>query len=421
MSNEPVAPVVRRELPDGRRVLVLPADDAVVLSLVLPTGARDFGTGGAAALELLGSALLDAPVDGAGTGLNSWLRERGAVAEAVVDQESVTLRCRVSVDGLGDCLPVFLTAVARPTLTDARCLVAHRELSELRAAGPSARARASRRLRELLFGSHPLGHSVDGSAELPALDAAQLLTLRQELLAVAAPVVVLACPPSVVPAALELLAGGLPPVAAIGSGTGGRRAPVAEVFSDGGINLRAADGGPRAWVAAGGHAPARTAPEAAAFGVLAEVCGGAEGSLLRRTLYEDFALECTVAAEYLGYGDCGLWQLELELDTEAVALTEAAVREVLELVANGRLPEPSFRAALAAARTAAATEAADPVLRSVRAAVESIDDAPGQGAGERDGGEPGAGDWAGRLARVTAPDVALAAKQVLRTYSVAVV
>ncbi len=164
-------------------------------------------------------------------------------------------------------------------------------------------------------------------------------------------------------------------------------------------------------MAAGGQGPARTDASAPAFAVLAELCGASEGSLLGRTLSTDLAVDCSLEAQYVGYSDSGLVRLELELATDHVALTESVVREVLELIAGGRLQETALLTARAAAHARARAEAADPALGSYRAAMRLID---GEGGDDR-------GEWAQRLSQVTGAEVARAARAVLRTYAVAVV
>ncbi|MFK0262664.1 M16 family metallopeptidase [Streptomyces angustmyceticus] len=411
LPTDEVAPVIRRESPEGRQVLVIPAEDALLVSVVLPTGTRDRGPDEARALELLGRVLPAAPVDGEGTGLNAWLARRGAAAEAVIARESVTLRCRMPADGVAECLPVFLAAIVRPTLTDALCRAARDESAAAYAATDTAGRRARDRLRELLFGAHPLGRPSGGAADVPGWQAAALRALYQDLLAGGAPVLVLAGPETAVPAALDGLAAGLPPLSADGCRASRREAPGGEVPSSGGVNLRAEDGGPRARVAAGGQGPARTDASAPAFAVLAELCGASEGSLLRRTLSTDLAVDCSLDAQYVGYSDSGLVRLELELATDDVALTESVLREVLELLAGGGLQETALLTAREAAHARARAEAADPALGSYRAAMRLID---GEGGDARS-------EWAQRLSQVTAADVARAARAVLRTYAVAVV
>ncbi|WP_369173390.1 insulinase family protein [Streptomyces sp. R28] len=370
--------------------LVIPAEDDLTVTLVLPTGVRDRDEAAAAALDPLARGVLTAAVGLDGTPLGAFLASRDAVAEALVGYETLTFRCCLPPGAVADCLPVFLEAVARPSLT-----VVNEQPYD-------ARGSARSKLREMLFAGHPLARPIPSHSGTP-----ELSKVHQDVLASGTPVVVVAAPETLVPGALEALKSALPQASEPACGVK-REAPPTEVFSIGGLNLRAAAESARARVAAGGIAAARTEPAALALAVLTELFGDGEASVLWHTLNTDFGIRCVLEATYEGYQDCGLFQVELDLDTEWVATAESLIRELLELTAAGRLGEAAFLTARTAACERASAEASDVPLASYRAAIEALD-----------GSVPG--DRAQRLEQVTPEGLASAAARVLRTYSVAVV
>ncbi|MFF2773854.1 insulinase family protein [Streptomyces sp. NPDC058052] len=381
--------------------LVIPAKDDVTVTVVLPTGLRDHDEAAAAALAPFSRGVLTATAGPDGTTLEAFLASRGAAAAAAVGHETLAFRCRMPLDAAEDCLPAFLAAVADP----APAAGGDRpQGGDPHGEDPAdARRAAHAMLRELLFADHPLARTASGRSGTPGPTAP-----HGDVPELGTPVVVVAAPDGRASAVLEILEKALPGESAP-AGPDGREAPPLEVFSTGGLNLRSAAGAARARVAAGGIAAARTDRAAvAALRVLAELLGDGAGSALRRTLNTDVGIDCAPEATYEGYQDCGLFQVELDLDTADVAIVESLVRELLELTAAGRLGEAAFLAARTAAADRAAAEASDVPLASYRAAVEALDG-------------DGAGDPAGRPERVTREELASAAAGVLRTYSVAVV
>ncbi|MFE7570628.1 hypothetical protein ACFU76_27300 [Streptomyces sp. NPDC057539] len=295
-----------------------------------------------------------------------------------------TFRCRMPAAAVSDCLPAFLSAVTQPVL-----IAADEQMDE-------APCPARTRLRKLLFGEHPLARPIPGRAG--ALDLAKV---HQDVMAIGAPLVVVAGPEALVSQALEVLKSRLPASAAEPARTMKREAPPMEVFSVGGVNLRAASVAARARVAAGGVAASRTEPAAAAERVLVELFGPGSASVLQRTLCTDIGIDCGLEAAYEGYQDCGLWQVRLDLDTEWVATAESLVRELVELTAAGRLDETAFLAVRAAARDRAVAKACDVSLASYRVALAALD-----------GGMPS--DPVQSLEQVTPEELASAAARVLR-------
>ncbi|MFI6011956.1 hypothetical protein ACIBAG_24605 [Streptomyces sp. NPDC051243] len=380
--------------------LVIPAKDDLTVTVVLPTGVRDGDAATAAALAALSRSVLRAPCGSGGTPLPELLAGHGAVADADVGYETLTFRCRMPAATVAVCLPAFLEAVTGPVsgrpdedATDAPCP-------------------AEARLRELLFGDHPLARPLYGPG-----GTSDLARAHREVMASGTPVVVVAGPDGVVRDALALLRGRLPEPGAAPGGMK-REAPSTEFSSVGGVNLRAAAGASRARMVAGGIGVARTEPASAAARVLVELFGPGSASVLRRTLRTDIGIDCDLEAVYEGYQDCGLWWLRLGLDTLWVATVESLVRELLEVTAAGRLDESAVLSARAAACERAAAEASDPPLASYRAALAALD-----GAGRDEAVRDGAGrdEAVRRLERVTPHHVASAASRVLRTYAVAVV
>ncbi|MEU7058750.1 insulinase family protein [Streptomyces sp. NPDC046197] len=387
-------------------ILVIPAEDDLTVTVVLPTGVRDHDAATAAALAPLAHGVLTGAPGTDGTPLADLLAGHGAVVRADVGHETLTFQCRMPAAAVADCLPLFLTAVTRPALGT---------YGEVPGEAPGEEPCAARtRLRELLFGEHPLARPTSRRGGAPASGRGgtpDLSAVHRDVMASGAPVVVVAGPETLVPQALGVLEapeGSLPESAPGSQAVMKREAPPMETVSSGGVNLRAAGAAARARVAAGGITAARRAPASAAARVLAELFGPGDASLLRSTLYTDIGIDCELEATYEGYQDCGLWQTRLDLDTDWVATAESLVRELLEFIASGRLDEAAFQAARAAARERAGAEASDVPLASYRAALAALD-----------GGEPE--DLVLGVGRVTPGELASAAARVLRTYAVAVV
>lgn len=352
-----------RSLDNGVNVVLDSSIEArsVTICVSLEAGARydDPDTPGFA--HLLEHLVLAAPVVAVGkVSLAEWVDSVGGQSNASTSHDAVIFWARVPPAEAVECVRLLDRAIATPAITDSLCeserLVV---VQELLAASTDPVDVAEESLYGNLFGDHPMGRPVGGSArDFPVFTAEGVLSVYRRNMASRPICVALVGPESIIAEAFSALQRG--ELGRIGRKfvpSRGDRPIVRVRRTSRGLNAEA----DYAYLAAGGVGAARGASLWGAAEVLAAAVGGTPASTLYARLRGKHGASYQLRSSYTAYRDVGVWSVLAGAEPRSVDLVEQVVSDCLADVADGRLGAEGFAAAKRQAAGSALLDNEDPV------------------------------------------------------------
>lgn len=317
----------------------------VTICVSLEAGTRYDESGRPGFAHLLEHLVLAAPVAGsAAVSLAEWIDSVGGQSNASTTHDAVIFWARVPPAEAVECVRLFDRAFATPAITDSLCDSERRVVvQELLAASGDPVDVAEECLYGNLFGEHPMGRPVGGSASgFPVFTAENVLSVHRRNVETCPVTVALVGPASVIEEAFAVLrCGELGRIVREAEAPRGDLAvaPARRTSRD---LVAEAD---YVYLAAGGVGAARGAALWGAAEVLAAAVGGTPASPLYARLRGEFGASYQLRSTYTAYRDVGVWSVIAGAEPRNIGLVEQVVSDCLEAVAGGRLDADGFAAA----------------------------------------------------------------------------